>query len=74
MRGISSLCIDGHLDTCWLIGANWHIVYLSVCCLWMIYIKAEHKSGLPVGKPTSMETCGSKSLVITGLRGSGCMF
>src|ERR1700685_3400074 len=31
-------------------------------------------TGIPVGKPTGMKTCGSKSLVITGLRGSGCMF
>jgi hypothetical protein len=31
-------------------------------------------TGIPVGKPAGMETRGSESLVITGLRGSGCMF
>jgi hypothetical protein len=31
-------------------------------------------TGIPVGKTTGMETCGSESLVITSLRGSGCMF
>ena len=28
-------------------------------------------TGIPVGKPTGMETCGSESLVITGRHGSG---
>ena len=31
-------------------------------------------TGMPVGKTTGMETCGSESLVITSLHGSGCMF
>ena len=31
-------------------------------------------TGIPVGKPAGMETRGSKSLMITGLRGSGCVF
>src|ERR1700727_1632796 len=31
-------------------------------------------TGMPVGKPTGMETRGSESPVITGLHGSGCMF
>jgi len=31
-------------------------------------------TGIPVGKPVGMETCGSESLVITGLRGSGYVF
>ena len=43
--------------------------------------KAEHKCRLPMahyrytmGKPTGMETCRSKLLVITGLHGSGFLF
>jgi len=31
-------------------------------------------TGIPVGKPTGMETRGSESPVITGPHGSGCMF
>ena len=31
-------------------------------------------TGIPVGKPMSMETHGSELLVITGLHGSGCFF
>jgi hypothetical protein len=31
-------------------------------------------TGIPVGKIMGMETCGSESLVITSLCGSGCMF
>ena len=31
-------------------------------------------TGIHVGKPAGMETRGPESPVITGLRGSGCMF
>ena len=31
-------------------------------------------TGIPVGKPTGMETCRSESLVIAGLHGSGFLF
>ena len=34
--------------------------------LWLI-------TGIPMGKPAGMETCGSESPVITGLCGSGCL-
>jgi hypothetical protein len=31
-------------------------------------------TGIPVGKPTGMETHGSELLVVIGLHGSGCSF
>ena len=31
-------------------------------------------TGIPMGKPAGMETCGSELLVITGLHGSGFLF
>src|ERR1700691_471918 len=31
-------------------------------------------TGIPMGKPAGMETCGSELLVVTGLHGSGCSF
>src|ERR1700683_2058572 len=56
----------------WLAGLLrwlWYIIRLSTSPGY-----PQLTTGIPVGFPTGMETRGSELPVITGLRGSGCLF